>query len=242
MNIAVIPAGGQGKRMGNLSATSPSKQFLLLGGVPLIVHTLRQFDNCPDIDAILVALPKQEIESETLPQLCKEYGLKKVLPPVEGSSERQLSIFAALKWLSESDLYEKIATVAIHDAVRPFVTPEIITATIEKALLYGAALCALPATDTIKEVSENKVLRTLPRTYIYQAQTPQTFRYKLIWQAHKRAAEEKFFATDDAMLIEWQGETVVIVEGSPENIKITKPSDLVLAEFLLSQRQSTTSS
>jgi 2-C-methyl-D-erythritol 4-phosphate cytidylyltransferase len=221
--------------MGNLSANSPSKQFLLLGGIPLIVHTLRQFEICQDIDAILVALPKQEIENETLPNLCKEYGLKKVLPPIEGSTERQLSIFAALKSIAESHLHEKIETVAIHDAVRPFITPQMITATIQAACLYGAALCALPATDTIKEVSENKVVRTLPRTYIYQAQTPQTFRYKLIWQAHQRAVSENFFATDDAMLIEWQGETVFIVEGSPENIKITKPSDLVLAEFLLSQ-------
>jgi 2-C-methyl-D-erythritol 4-phosphate cytidylyltransferase len=236
MNIAVIPAGGQGRRMGNLSVASPSKQFLLLGGVPLIVHTLRQFECCSDIDAILVALPKQEIENKVLPQLCKQYGLKKVLPPVEGSSERQLSIFAALKSLAESALHEKIATVAIHDAVRPFITPKIITTTIEVALLHGAALCALPAVDTIKEVSENKVTRTIPRTHIYQAQTPQTFRYQLIWQAHQRAVAENFFATDDAMLIEWQGQPVFIVEGSPENIKITKPSDLILAEFLLSQR------
>ncbi len=237
MNIAVIPASGQGRRMGNLSVTSPSKQFLLLGGVPLIVHTLRQFDLCPDIDAILVALPKQDIENKTLEELCKEHNLKKVLPPVEGSSERQLSIFAALKSIAESDLHEKVATVAIHDAVRPFVTPQIITATIETALLHGAALCAIPATDTIKEVYENKVVRTLSRSHIYQAQTPQTFRYKLIWQAHQQAVEKNFFATDDAMLIEWQGETVFIVEGSPENIKITKPLDLVLAEFLFSQRQ-----
>ncbi|MBI4854288.1 MAG: 2-C-methyl-D-erythritol 4-phosphate cytidylyltransferase [Acidobacteria bacterium] len=237
MNIAVIPAGGQGRRMGNLSSSSPSKQFLLIGGVPLIVHTLRQFELCPDIDAILVALPREEIKNDTLPKLCKEYGLRKVLPAVEGASERQLSIFAALKSLAESDLHERIATIAIHDAVRPFVTPKIITATINAAKLYGAALCALPATDTIKEVSEGKVVRTLPRACIYQAQTPQTFSYRLILEAHKKAVAENFFATDDAMLIEWQGKEVFIIEGLPENIKVTKPSDLILAEFLLNQSQ-----
>lgn len=235
MNIALIPAGGQGRRMGT-SNSSPSKQFLSLGGIPLIVHTLRQFELCPDIDGILVALPKQEIESETLPKLCRDYNLKKVMPAVEGSSERQLSIFAGLKSLSESELHEKIETVAIHDAVRPFITSGKISATIEAAKSYGAALCALPATDTVKEVAENKVVRTLPRTQIYQAQTPQTFRYKLILEAHQRAVAENFFATDDAMLIEWLGKDVFIIEGLAENIKITKPLDLVMAEFLLSQQ------
>jgi 2-C-methyl-D-erythritol 4-phosphate cytidylyltransferase len=236
MNIAIIPAGGQGKRMSS-SSSSLSKQFLSLGGIPLIVQTLRRFEACPSIDAILVALPKQEIENDTLANLCKEYNLQKVLPAVEGSSERQLSIFAALKSLSESDLHEKIKIVAIHDAVRPFVTPQMITATIEVASLHEAALCALPATDTIKKVVDGKVIKTLPRNYIYQAQTPQTFSYQLILEAHKKAVEENFFATDDAMLVEWLGKTVFIVEGSPENIKITKPLDLVVAEFLLSQQK-----
>lgn len=234
MNIAIIPAGGQGRRMGNLSANSPSKQFLTLRGIPIIVHTLRQFDLCPDIDKVIVALPKEEVEKGTLSELCQEYQLKKVLPAVVGSSERQLSIFEALKSIANSPLHQKTEIVVIHDAVRPFISLQLISTSIKVAREHGAALCALPATDTIKEVAEGKVIRTLPRTTIYQAQTPQTFQYKLILQAHQKAVAENFFATDDAMLIEWLGKTVKIVEGLPENIKITKPSDLALAEFLLS--------
>jgi len=236
MNIAVIPAGGQGRRMQS-SSTSPSKQFLSLGGVPLIVHTLQQFEKCPDIDAILVALPSQAVDEGILPKLCEEYQLKKVLQAVVGATERQLSIFAALSFIANSSLHEKTEIVAIHDGVRPFVTAELISKSIEVACKTGAALCALAATDTIKEVANGKVLRTLPRANIYQAQTPQTFRYPLILEAHRRAVAENFFATDDAMLMEWIGHRVTIVEGLMENIKITKPSDLALAEFLLSQRK-----
>lgn len=234
MNIAVIPAGGQGRRMQSSSA-SPSKQFLSLGGVPLIVHTLQQFEKCPDIDAILVALPSQAVDEGVLPKLCQEYQLKKVLPAVVGATERQLSIFAALDFIANSSLHEKTEIVAIHDGVRPFVTAKLISKSIAVAYETGAALCALAATDTIKEVVNGKVLRTLPRANIYQAQTPQTFRYSLILEAHRRAVAENFFATDDAMLMEWIGHSVTIVEGLTENIKITKPSDLALAEFLLSQ-------
>jgi 2-C-methyl-D-erythritol 4-phosphate cytidylyltransferase len=234
MNIAVIPAGGQGRRMQS-SNTSPSKQFLSLGGVPLIFHTLQQFEKCPDIDAILVALPAKAVDEGVLPKLCEEYRLKKVLPPVVGATERQLSIFAALDFIANSALHEKVEIVAIHDAVRPFVTAKLISKSIEVARETGAALCALAATDTIKEVANGKVLRTIPRVNIYQAQTPQTFRYSLILEAHRRAVAENFFATDDAMLMEWIGQTVTIVEGLAENIKITKPADLALAEFLLSQ-------
>lgn len=234
MNIALIPAGGQGRRMQS-SNTSPSKQFLSLGGVPLIVHTLQQFEKCLDIDAILVALPAQAVDEGVLPKLCEEYKLKKVLPPVVGATERQLSIFAALDFIANSPLHKEVQIVAIHDAVRPFVTAKLISKSIEVAHETGAALCALAATDTIKEVVNGKVVRTIPRTSIYQAQTPQTFLYPLILEAHRRAVAENFFATDDAMLMEWIGHTVTIVEGLAENIKITKPADLALAEFLLSQ-------
>lgn len=234
MNIAIIPAGGQGRRMGNSSANSPIKQFLTLREIPIIVHTLRQFEACPDIDKIIVALPKEEVEKATLTELCQQYQLNKVLPAVIGSSERQLSIFEALKSIATSPLHEQTQIVAIHDAVRPFVSPELISKSIAVAREHKAALCAIPATDTIKEVTSGKVTKTIPRTSIYLAQTPQTFSYKLILEAHQKAVAENFFATDDAMLVEWLGESVTIVEGLAENIKITKPSDLALAEFLLS--------
>lgn len=236
MNIAIIPAGGQGRRMGE-AAGGRAKQFLHIDNVPVIVHTLRQFQKAADIDAILVALPTAELASGIFTELIQEYQLTKVLPPVEGSTERQGSIFCALQSLAASPLHEQTELVAIHDAVRPFISTAMISASLNAAREYGAAICALAATDTIKEVIDNKIVNTIPRTRIYLAQTPQTFRYQLILDAHRRAFAEDFIGTDDAMLVERLGQSVVVVEGSADNIKITKPGDLALAELILARQQ-----
>ncbi|MEW6734011.1 MAG: 2-C-methyl-D-erythritol 4-phosphate cytidylyltransferase [Acidobacteriota bacterium] len=236
MNIAIIPAGGQGRRMGGVYPTT--KQFLPLQGIPLIIHTLRQFENCPEIDAVIVVLPTAQIQEGDFLQLIHHYNLTKVLPPIAGAIERQGSVFAGLQAIeANASLRDRVEIVAIHDAVRPFITPTQITATIVMARKTGAAICALPATDTIKEVLEEKIQRTLPRDHIYLAQTPQTFRYQLIFAAHSAAARENFLATDDAMLVERLGGSIAVVTGSPDNIKITNPSDLALAESILSRRQ-----
>lgn len=237
MNIAVIPAGGQGRRMTSGENGARAKQFLQLEGVPIIVHTLRQFIECPDIDAIQLAVPEGDLKSGTIEALIDEYQLTKMLPPVVGAAERQGSVFCGLQAIARSQYHESTRFVAIHDAVRPFITSAMISATINAAQQHEAALCALPATDTIKEVIDGKVMSTLPRVKIYHAQTPQTFRYELILDAHQRAYAEGFAATDDAMLIERLGQSVAVVEGSADNIKITKPTDLALAEMILARRR-----
>ncbi len=224
--------------MGGGAVGAPAKQFLPLAGAPLIIHTLRQFEECPDIDAVLPVLPAAEIAAGNFTRLCQEQKLAKTLAPVAGAAERQESVFCGLQALAaDPSLHEKIAVVAIHDAVRPLITPDIISATVRAAAAQGAAICALAATDTIKEVAQGKIVRTLPRAQIYMAQTPQAFHYRLILDAHQRAAAEQFVATDDAMLIERLGGAVAIVEGSPDNIKITKPADFALAELILARRR-----
>jgi 2-C-methyl-D-erythritol 4-phosphate cytidylyltransferase len=238
MNIAIIPAGGQGRRMGGPQGLPRPKQFLLLDGIPVIVRTLLQFEACPDIDSVIVVLPESEIASGDFQNMMAEYKFIKILPPVAGASERQGSVYCGLKAIAASTvLHSKTEIVAIHDAVRPFVTPALITETVRSAREHDGAICALPAVDTIKEVEEGRILRTLTRTRIYHAQTPQTFRYSTILEAHRRAIDEEIVATDDAMLVEIMGLSVAIVEGSPENIKITKPADLALAELILKNQR-----
>lgn len=228
MNVAIIPAAGSGKRLGGPIA----KQFLNVAGVPILIHTLRRFDECTDIGGIVVALQESEIEgfAAQLPA----YQFTKPIRLVTGGAERSDSILNALEaaraWQPE--------LVAIHDAVRPFVTPAQISAVLDKAREVGAAILALPATDTIKEVENGLIVTTLDRRRIYRAQTPQAFRYELLAQANERARAEGLssaLATDDALLAERLGHPVAIVEGSPNNLKITTPEDLAVAEKLFEQ-------
>jgi 2-C-methyl-D-erythritol 4-phosphate cytidylyltransferase len=232
MNIAIIPAGGQGRRM---QATGQIKQFLELAGAPIIIHTLTQFQQCPAIDAIQVVLPAAEIARGYFPDLAASYGITKALPPIIGGSERQASVYCGLAAIAQSALAPRY--VAIHDAVRPFITPAMIAETIAAAQQFDGALCALAAVDTVKQVAAGIIQQTFPRSEIYLAQTPQTFAFPVIWQAHQRAVAENFLATDDAMLVEHYGGRVAVVAGSPDNIKITRPEDLAWAEFLLHHRR-----
>ncbi|MGH9936539.1 MAG: 2-C-methyl-D-erythritol 4-phosphate cytidylyltransferase [Blastocatellia bacterium] len=225
MNIAIIPAAGSGSRFGG----QIPKQFVEIAGSPVIVHTLRRFDECDDISAIVVALRSEEIERfrQSLPA----YGLQKPIRLIAGGDERSDSILNALE--AVADL--KPAIVAVHDAVRPFVTPAQISAVIARADEIGAAILAAPATDTIKEVADGLIERTIDRRRIYRAQTPQAFRYELLLRANAEARAANLpsaLATDDAFLVERLGLPVAVVEGSANNIKITTPEDLILAEKL----------
>jgi 2-C-methyl-D-erythritol 4-phosphate cytidylyltransferase / 2-C-methyl-D-erythritol 2,4-cyclodiphosphate synthase len=219
MNIALIPAAGSGARFGG----ERPKQFVEIGGIPIIIHTLRRFDACQDIDAIIVAL--QPAETGSFRELLKSYGLGKPIRVVEGGAERSESILNALdaagEWRSE--------LIAVHDAVRPFVTPAQISTVLLRARETGAAILALPSTDTIKEVENGYIQRTIDRRRIYRAQTPQAFRYELLLRANAEARARGMLtamATDDSLLIERLGLPVAIVEGSAHNIKITTPDDL----------------
>ena len=209
------------------------KQFLEIAGVPILGHTLQKFEHSPAITQILlVTRPEDRVACE---RLIKASGAQKITALVEGGKERQDSVFNGLLHLNpETEI------VLIHDAVRMFVTKEIITASIRDARKYGASVTAVPAKDTIKQVAPRTsemdagfVVKTLNRTELWQVQTPQTFQYDLICTIHQKARQLGFYGTDDAMLVEHFGHPVKIVYGSYRNIKITTPDDLLIAEAFL---------
>jgi 2-C-methyl-D-erythritol 4-phosphate cytidylyltransferase len=222
LNIAVIPAAGIGSRM----HADRAKQMLELAGVPLLVHTLRRFEECDAIHQVILVL-QPSMTSEVL-GLISRHNLKKIARVVGGGAERQDSVYRGLQVINS----EVAGIVAVHDAARPFVRPDEIKTVIERAESTGAAVMALAATDTIKQVNRGRVQRTLDRKRIYHAQTPQAFRYEIIKAAYDRAYTEGYSATDDSQLVELAGHRVSVVEGSPVNIKITRPFDLRIAEAI----------
>lgn len=228
MNIALIPAAGSGSRIGG----SRAKQFLELDGVPIIIHTLRRFEACESIHQTVVVLPAEDVSGFLA--MAAKYNIRKIVRVVAGGSERQESVSKGLQAINSP----KAEIVVVHDGVRPFVTLAQIAETVEKAKEFGAAILAMPVTDTVKEVQDGVITRTLDRKQIYLAQTPQAFRMDLLRDAHRKAAEANLLATDDAALVERLGASVAIVEGTAQNIKITRKSDLALAEMILKEIES----
>jgi len=237
--FVIVPAAGLGTRMTRPSSAkarneSPSKQFKDLGGVPILVRTLRRFAATPAVYEIIVALRKNEITGFRT-QLEKQFPeiLSKRLQLVEGGEHRQNSVANALAHLAA----DPADLVLVHDAVRPFVTPEIINEVVAAAHKHGAAIAGFPAVDTVKQVdrtAEGALIKaTIPRASIVMAQTPQGFRYDILKKAFDDAAADGFLGTDEASLIERAGLPVAVVMGSASNIKITTPADLELAEFYL---------
>jgi 2-C-methyl-D-erythritol 4-phosphate cytidylyltransferase len=220
--VAIIPAAGLGTRM---KSASP-KQFLALEGVPIVIHTLRKFARCALIQEIIV--PLREADSARLEDLLKQEGLADRVRMVPGGTYRQDSVYNGFCHVApDTDV------VVVHDAVRPFVEVDLIGAVINEAYAKGSAILAVPCVDTIKQVEKNLVTATLPRDKIVLVQTPQAFRYALLKEAFERARSDSFFATDEASLVERLGYDVTVVRGNERNIKITKPSDLPLAEMLI---------
>jgi 2-C-methyl-D-erythritol 4-phosphate cytidylyltransferase len=203
-----------------------AKQMLELGGVPLLVHTLRRFEACEAVDQVILVL-QPNLTSEVL-ALLPRHNLKKIVRVVGGGAERQDSVYRGLQVVNG----ESAGIVLVHDAARPFIKPDEIRAVIERAENKGAAIMASPAVDTIKQVQQSTIRRTLNRQLIYYAQTPQAFRYAIIKEAYDKAFAEGFLATDDAQLVERLGHKVSVVEGSQINIKITRPFDLKIAEVI----------
>jgi 2-C-methyl-D-erythritol 4-phosphate cytidylyltransferase len=237
--FVIVPAAGLGTRMAPFSAAktrkkSPSKQFKELGGVPILVRTLRKFAATPEVYEIIVALRKDEIAAFRT-QLEKQFPeiLGKRLQIVEGGEHRQNSVANALAAVAADP--EDI--ILVHDAVRPFVTPEIVSSVINAAQTHGAAIAGWPAVDTVKQVDRTAtgalITATIPREAIVMAQTPQGFHYSILRKAFDDAAADGFLGTDEASLIERAGQSVAVVMGSPKNIKITTPADMELAEFYL---------
>jgi len=222
--VALIPAAGQGKRMG----TERPKAFISLGALPILAHTLRKFEACPQVDEVIPLVPPGEGVAWTW-EIVSQGGMKKVSQIMPGGAERQESVLIGLRAIRE-----KAEAVIIHDGVRPFVTPDLIQRALSEARHFQAVAVALPASETIKEVArENTVLRTVDRRQLWMMQTPQSFDYELIRRAHEEARRDGFVGTDDASLVERLGIPVKIIEGSRFNFKITTPEDLVLAEALL---------
>jgi len=226
---AILPAAGMGTRMGG----ETPKQFLELDGLPILFHTLRRLASCDAITEIILATRFDEIHR--LEERCRQEKFRQAVRVVRGGATRQESVAAALEHVSEDT-----ELIAVHDAVRPFVTREQVSRVIEEARKCGAAILGIPAMDTVKEVKRGSlpedvalITGTIPRERIVLAQTPQVFHAKLLKEAFARAAVDGLNASDEAGLVERLGHDVHVVHGTERNIKITKPSDMELARFYL---------
>ncbi len=224
--LAIVLAGGAGKRMGS----STNKQFLLLDNKPIIVHTLQVFQECRAVDGIYLVVNHKDlpiIQEEIL----EVYHFNKILKLVIGGRLRQDSVRNGLEAIDET--YD---TVIVHDAARPFVSPSFVEKSIFLMEMFDAIIPAIPVKDTIKVISkEGFVQKTLERDSLWHIQTPQTFKYDLIMKAYREGMGKKLYGYDDATFVEHLGKKVKVVEGSPYNIKITTPEDLVIARGILAQ-------
>jgi len=224
---AIVPAAGEGSRFGR----AVRKQFVALDGLPILSHTLRALAASKVLAAAIVVVPPGEEsfgrEALSLARIDLE---TEVIP---GGRERQDSVYNGLLRASpDTDL------VLIHDGVRPFVSPGVVLATVEAAKECGAAVAAVPVTDTIKRVdADGVVIETPAREQLWAAQTPQVFRYSLLMQAHQSVRKRGILATDDAALLEHLGVRVKVVRGSYENLKITSEDDLPLAGLILRRQR-----
>jgi 2-C-methyl-D-erythritol 4-phosphate cytidylyltransferase len=214
-----------------------AKQFLALGGRPLLLHSLSVLQASPSVHEIIVAVPESE-RRYCLDRIVAPHEITKVTKIVSGGAQRQDSVRHALAKVSPgTDI------ILVHDAVRPFLTLELIQEVVRLALLHGAAIAALPMKDTVKHVGSNGVIeRTVDRASLWLAQTPQAFRREWLEEAHHKAVVDGINATDDAHLVELLGRSVVVVEGSGDNIKVTRPEDLDIGEAILSRRAQQTRS
>lgn len=232
---AIIPAAGSGRRMGG----GTPKQFQELAGLPVLIHTLRLFAAEPQVDEIVVAAAPDQVE--TTWELVRRYQVQKVTRVVAGGAERQESVWQALRVVGS-----RPRVIAVHDAARPLLPPEKLSAVLAAAAQYPALVMAVPIKDTIKVAALPPeegpdalpvVTQTLPREQLWAIQTPQVFHGALLERAHRRAQADGYVGTDDAVLVERLGHPVAIFPGSPENFKLTTPEDLSAAEAILARRK-----
>jgi 2-C-methyl-D-erythritol 4-phosphate cytidylyltransferase len=230
MNVSVIlPAAGLGTRMGREKSGTSRKQFMLLEGAPILIHTIRKFLLCPSVTEIVVALRAEDMDWAR--GLIHQEHPSKPVRVVEGGESRQESVEHALASLPpNTDL------VAVHDAVRPFIDSELVEKVIAEAAKAGAAIVGIVPVDTVKQVHKNKIRSTLSREHLVLAQTPQVFRFELLQRAFAQARKDGFIGTDESSLVERLEELDVhVVQGTDRNIKITKPTDMELARLFLSE-------
>lgn len=208
------------------------KQFLALGGQPIILHSLRVLQASSTIDEIILAVPQNEMDY-CLKEIVAKHHFTKVTKVVPGGHERQDSVRHALE-----AVHDDVDVVVVHDAVRPFLTQRMVEEVVKTAREKGAAIVALPMKDTVKQVGADRVIeRTVDRQTLWLAQTPQAFRRDWLLEAHRKAHAEGVRATDDAYLVEWFGHPVSVVEGSGDNIKITRPEDMMIGDAILAARR-----
>lgn len=222
----VLAAGGAGTRLGR----RVPKQYLELAGEPVLERALRPFLAHPAVRAVVIALPAPDVAAPPAWLAALAAGDARIRL-VAGGAERGDSVRAGVAATpADADV------VLIHDAARPLVTPDIIDRVLRAAAEGRGAVAAVPVSDTVKEVEAGRVVATPDRRRLWAAQTPQGFPRALVLDAYRRAAEQGFAATDDAALVEHYGGTVVVVEGSMQNLKVTRPEDVVVAEAILAAR------
>jgi len=226
--IAIVPAAGTGERMG----IDRKKPYLLLNQRPLLYYTLTALASTPSIAQIIVAVAPGD-ERFCQQQVLEKFHFNKSIQIIPGGSSRQESVRRLLERVPED-----AQLVLIHDGARPLITPELLEQAIAETRVWKATVLAVPVKDTIKSANDTlQIEKTISREQLWAIQTPQTFEQSIIQEAHQRASQEGFIGTDDAALVEWLGVRVKIVMGSYDNIKITTPEDLIVAEALLKSRK-----
>jgi 2-C-methyl-D-erythritol 4-phosphate cytidylyltransferase len=221
----VIPAAGQGLRMG---AKVP-KQFIELNGKPIIHHTVATFEALDWVDTIILCVPKEEVS-----HVQKEMASQTKVQVAIGGEKRQDSVYNGLKAIGKNTGF-----VAVHDGVRPFINEDLIKTVFEGAKKFGAAVAAIPVNDTLKRADNKGLLQeNVDRENLWRMQTPQIFQIELLLEAMEKAQSERFYGTDEGSLIQFIGKPVKFILGSEFNIKITRPEDLVLGEWIASLNRS----
>ncbi len=228
----MVTAAGRGVRF---DSTRP-KQYMPLLGVPILQRTLSALDACSRVDALMVVVNEEEVEYCRREVVSER--MAKVVGVVEGGQHRALSVRNGLRALCEVGAWD---LVGVHDGARPLVTCDEVTRAVDTLVAdpkIGGVVLAVPSADTIKEVDpQGRIVRTADRDRLWRAQTPQVFRWQTLMSAYEQPEEVLLAATDDSALVEMSGATVKVVEGSPENLKITERSDLRLAENILAERR-----
>ncbi len=232
--VAIVPAAGLGTRMRPAAPEKTGtsrKQFMLLDGSPILLHTIRKLLACPLIDEIFVALRREDLR--WVGELIQAELPAKPVHLVEGGETRQESVEKALSVVDpDTDL------VVVHDAVRPFIDLETIEKVIREAAITGGAIVGIVPVDTVKQVHLTKVRATIPRDHLILAQTPQVFRFDILREAFEKARQDGYVGTDESSLVErLEKIDITVVLGSDRNIKITKPSDMELARFFLAEEK-----
>jgi 2-C-methyl-D-erythritol 4-phosphate cytidylyltransferase len=227
--LAIIPAGGTGRRM----ESGVPKQYLPLAGLPVLVHTLQAFQVSPVIDEIFVVVPEGDIP-EVRQAIVEKHCLSKVSLVLAGGRQRQDSVRNALRHARDEH-----AIILIHDGVRPFISGELIRRSVAGAEEYGAVTSGVRIKDTVKDVNVTGwITKTVDREGLWLTHTPQAFRRPLIQAAYKKAAQDGVSGTDDASLVERLGIPVRMISGDYDNIKLTTPEDLALGEIIIRRLQS----